>query len=119
MKNSKRFVTALLLTGLAVSAVSCNSGSNNASEVSNGPKTDTVIISGMKFNPELLSVPQGDTVFWINKDIVTHNVTEDTAKTWTSGEIVVGASWKMVPENDFNYLCSIHPTMKGSVHIVK
>jgi plastocyanin len=83
------------------------------------PKTDTVVIENMQFNPTQLNIREGDTVIWINKGIVAHNVTEDTAKTWTSGDINVGATWKTVPEKGFHYLCTVHPTMKGSVTIIK
>lgn len=36
---------------------------------------DTVIIKGMAFSPSELRVHKGDTVVWINEDIVAHNVT--------------------------------------------
>lgn len=78
-----------------------------------------VIIKGMQFIPQNLSVPAGDTIIWINKDIVAHNVTQDTARAWTSGEIAVGESWTLVPNEGFDYLCTLHPTMKASVSVTQ
>ena len=72
----------------------------------------------MQFSRQNLQLIQA-ILFLINKDIVTHNVTEDTAQNVGLGDIVVDSSWRLVPKNDFNYLCSIHPTMKGSVTINK
>jgi len=131
MRNSLK--SAMVATGIFISVLGCNSGGNNNTEVKNdsttqanqeagistAPKTDTVIIEGMQFKPQQLSVHLGDTILWINKDIVVHNVTEDTAQTWTSGNIPIDSSWRKIPESSFNYLCSIHPTMKASVTVVK
>lgn len=82
------------------------------------PTTHKVVIQGMKFHPAKLTVAKGDTVVWINKDLVTHNVTEYPDSDWTSGPITNGESWKKVINGSFKYFCSIHPTMKGRV-IVK
>lgn len=76
-----------------------------------------VVIQGMEFIPQYLKVNAGDKVVWINKDIVTHNVTDDLDRVWTSGDILVGNSWGMVIKNDVQYVCTLHPTMKGAVEI--
>ena len=36
------------------------------------------------FNLQSSYVQKGDTVVWINHDIVAHDVTEETGKAWTS-----------------------------------
>jgi len=36
------------------------------------PVTHTVTIEGMQFRPQALSVALGDTVVWVNKDLVAH-----------------------------------------------
>ena len=121
----KDFFLAIVVLILFAAVISCNNkntekkSDTNSAIQSISTHTDTVIIQGMQSQPAKLTINSGDTVLWINKDIVTHNVTEDTAQTWTSGDIVVDSSWRLVPKNDFNYLCSIHPTMKGSVTINK
>lgn len=82
------------------------------------PKVHKVEIKGMKFQPTELTVRKGDTVEWINNDMVTHDVTEETKKAWTSKPIPVGKSWKMAVKQSTSYFCSIHPVMKGKI-IVK
>ncbi|GMV53992.1 MAG: hypothetical protein D8M52_06235 [Chlorobi bacterium] len=79
--------------------------------------TDTVVIEGMQFVPQSLTVHKGDTVVWINRDMVVHNVTDDSNRSQSSGDINVGATWMMVPSKSFSYLCTIHPTMTGSVTV--
>ena len=85
-------------------------------DIVTGPKTDTVIIDKMKFIPEKLTINKGDTIVWLNKDFVVHNVTEqpDGMK---SDSIEVGEVFKTVPDHSFDYICSIHPTMKAQIII--
>lgn len=81
------------------------------------PKVYTVEIKDMKFVPNDITVSKGDTVIWINRDMVAHDVTEETAKTWTSGPIAAGGSWKMAVAEEANYYCSIHVVMKGKIEL--
>lgn len=94
----------------------CNSGSVN-SESGEHAKTDTVLISQMKFVPESITVNKGDTVLFINQDIVPHNAVQ-TDSTWYSPTLNNGDSWRFVPEKSDDYYCSIHLVMKGKI-IVK
>ena len=80
-----------------------------------GPRRDTVIIRLMKFKPDVMQVNKGDTVVFINKDIVVHDITQEPDKTWTSSALPVGESWSMVATESANYFCSIHVTMKGKI----
>lgn len=91
-----------------------NSCSSSAGEA---PKTDTVVIELMKFIPEEITVNKGDTILFINKDIVAHDVTE-VNKAWASPTLANGDSWKMEATKSADYFCSIHIIMKGKI-IVK
>lgn len=93
----------------------CNPQDQGAS--SQGPGTDTVIIKAMSFNPPELTVQKGDTVIWINQDLVAHDVTSDKANAFYSDTLQVGDSWKMAIEDSASYHCSIHPTMLGKILI--
>ncbi|MBN9350849.1 MAG: hypothetical protein J0H55_09190 [Chitinophagaceae bacterium] len=111
--------TLAALSGLFFLTITtgCNSGGNKNGTAPAGPKKDTVLISGMQFQPANITINAGDTILWINKDIVDHNVTDST-KAWTSGDITAnGGQWDTVPGNSFHYLCTIHPTMIGSVTV--
>ncbi|MCG2462535.1 hypothetical protein K8352_17370 [Flavobacteriaceae bacterium F89] len=81
------------------------------------PAIDTVIIKGMVFIPGDLHLHKGDTVIWINKDIVPHNITDFPDSKWTSGTLAMNSSWKMKVDDTFDYYCSIHPTMKGKITV--
>ena len=79
------------------------------------PRVYTVEIKQMKFQPEVLKVQKGDTVVWINNDIVAHDVTEEPNKAWTSSVMPSGKSWSLVITKSADYYCSIHVVMKGKL----
>jgi plastocyanin len=77
--------------------------------------THTIAIDGMQFVPPALTVHRGDTVVWVNKDLVPHTVT--AAKAFDSGQIAPGASWTWVARQagHYDYVCTLHPTMKATL----
>jgi plastocyanin len=81
-------------------------------------KAHTVVIEGMKFVPERLEVAVGDTVTWVNKDIVPHTVTAKAAKI-ESGDLAQGKSWKLTArrKGEVAYMCRLHPGMRGVLRV--
>jgi heme/copper-type cytochrome/quinol oxidase subunit 2 len=61
----------------------------------------------------------GDTVTFVNKDAAPHTATAED-KSWDSGNLNQGDSWTLKVEKvgTFKYICTYHPTMKGTL-IVK
>ena len=43
-----------------------------------GSKTHTVTVDGMRFQPDDLTVASGDTIVWVNKDLVAHTATSES-----------------------------------------
>ncbi len=84
-----------------------------------GSKTHVVRIAGMKFTPNVISVRPGDTVEFINTDLVPHTVTERSARAFDSGMISAKATWKLVAgeEGTFRYRCIYHPDMTGKIAV--
>ena len=82
-------------------------------------ETHTVVIVGMKFEPESLTVKRGDAIVWVNKDFFPHTATAQ-GRAFDSRDIVTNKNWKYVAnkEGTFPYICTLHPTMKGTL-IVK
>lgn len=72
--------------------------------------THTVTIDGAQFTPADLTVKTGDTIVWVNKDILAHTATSQ-AGGFDSKTIQPGKSWKYVAKNkgEFPYTCSFHP----------
>jgi plastocyanin len=77
----------------------------------------TVLIDGTSYRPQAITVKAGDTVVWTNKDPFPHTVTAKGA--FDSKGIAAGASWKHVMRKPgtYEYVCSYHPNMKGTVEV--
>ena len=88
---------------------------NKSRHLTNRTHYHTVDIKQMKFDPAELIVRKGDTVVWINNDIVIHDVTEQYGKQWTSSPIPLKKSWQMVVTQSSDYYCSLHVVMKGKL----
>ncbi|MBS1748842.1 MAG: cupredoxin domain-containing protein [Bacteroidetes bacterium] len=92
---------------------SCNSIITNNTMKQN--KTDTVEIKQMAFFPATITVNKGDTIVFINHDLVDHDVTEENKKLWTSSPLHPGQAWSKVFTEPANYFCSLHVVMKGKI----
>lgn len=80
-------------------------------------KVVDVAIQNNAYNPSSVQVSTGDTLKWTNMDPYAHTVIGSPFK---SGNINNGQSYqfKFNTPGTYNYTCSIHPAMKGTV-IVK
>ena len=80
-------------------------------------KTVDVKIQNASFNPDSITISNGDTVKWTNLDSGVHTV---VGTDFSSGDIASGKSYehKFTKAGTYNYYCSIDPSMKGVV-IVK
>jgi len=87
-------------------------------QVNAPPKTHTITIENMRFNPEVLTVKRGDHVVWVNKDLFPHTATAD-AKNFDSGSIATDASWAYVVRKPgaYAFSCTFHPMMKGKLTV--
>jgi plastocyanin len=110
---NKAFRISFICSGLVMLALALNS----CSSPNEKPKTYTVEIKDMKFVPDTVTVNKGDTILWLNKDMVAHDVTEQGSKAWSSSIIPAGQSWKMAVADGADYYCSIHVVMKGKIEI--
>ena len=79
-------------------------------------RNHVVTIAQMRFDPPTVKVHRGDSIVWVNKDLVPHTVSAD-AKTFDSGSIAPGASWRYVARQPgaHPYQCRFHPTMRGTL----
>src|SRR5262245_32392952 len=91
-----------------------------AAQRSTKPATHTVTMDGTSFNPATLTIKAGDSVVWVNKDVVSHTATAQEAKGFNSGTVAPGKSWKHVfkTKGDFPYICTFHSiNMKGTLKV--
>ena len=81
------------------------------------PKTHTVTIDASRFSPAELTVAAGDTVVWVNKDILAHTATAKS-KAFDSKTLQPGKSFRFVAKQrgEFPYDCAFHP-MSGVLRV--
>jgi plastocyanin len=74
-------------------------------------------ISGFAFIPKELAVYAGDTITWINKDIVPHNIFDSTHKKSISPDLATGETYTFTAESSMLYECGLHRSMKGMLSL--
>ena len=84
--------------------------------VVSGATAQKVLISNFHFTPQVINVAVGDTVTWTNDDSTSHIVSVDGVE---SPELFKGDSWSHTfdAKGSFDYLCTIHTSMKGTVNV--
>jgi plastocyanin len=93
---------------------SATEGGSSAPAAPAGP--NEVNIDGFAFAPATLTVKSGTTVTWTNKDEDPHTVV-DNGGTFRSKALGPGGTYSFTfpAAGTFEYICSIHPFMHGSV----
>lgn len=79
---------------------------------------NTIIIDNFAFNPQELIVNVGTELTWINNHGVDHTIVSQgllESPVLKKGDVF---KFKFVDSGEYNYHCSIHPSMRGKI-IVK
>jgi len=94
-------------------AVQTNPSEKNIPPVTQA-KTYIVQISNFTFNQNVLNIKVGDTVRWENKDSVPHALAADK---FSSNPLSKGDtfSYTFNETGEFDYHCSIHPSMTAKI----
>ena len=79
-----------------------------------------VVIQDFQFVPVNLTISVGDTITWINNDIVPHTATA-IDKSWDSGAIGVNEKVTVSVTRDMllQYYCVYHPSMTADLHLTE
>lgn len=122
-------VSVLLLVSVSVScrndSVQPGSAAENGQENTGLPDEDEIVIEmiDIKFNPDTVTIKQGTTVTWVNKDSVIHTTTSGTRNNesglFDSGNIRSGESFSYTfnEKGTFEYFCVPHFGMDGTVEV--
>lgn len=87
-------------------------------------KAVTIIIKDFAFVPANVTVKVGTTVTWINQGPTPHTTTaydQQGKKIWDSNILLKGQKYSVTFKSpgSFDYLCTLHPFMKGHLTVVK
>lgn len=132
---------ACAIAALALVAVGCGDDDDEASDGGGGatvtetettdqadsggggttaPRAEKVEIVDFAYDPDPVTIAVGGKVTWLNQDSAPHTATADD-ESFDTGSLDQG---KLKAETfkeagTFSYICTIHPTMKGTVEVVE
>ena len=116
----KKEITILAVLSLLLLSACTQQASAPATSAPGAPEGSIVKVSikNFAFSPADITVKAGDTVEWTNEDSSSHTV-QSTDRTVQSQELFPGDkfSYKFNKKGNYNYICSIHPSMHGSVKV--
>ena len=106
---------------VTLSMSACGGGSNGGGTETVAPGENVqVSMKGTNFTPASISVKKGTTVTWSNEDSVDHTVTADKGA-FNSDKMKNGVNFGYTfnEPGTFDYHCTIHPSMKGTVTVTE
>jgi amicyanin len=108
------------MSGHAMPGMDMPAASSTASTAP-APQSGTAVnITDFKFNPATLTVPAGTTVTWTNQDEEPHTVAAKDGSFHSPGMDSHGTySFTFTTPGSYDYICSIHPFMTGTVVVNK
>jgi plastocyanin len=74
----------------------------------------TIRIVDFAFEPEMVEIPVGTTVEWVNEDSFTHTVDADDGS-FASEDLDTGDRFSFQFTEPGTYICGIHPSMMGAI----
>ncbi len=124
-------IACLAVTGLAACGSSDSSGKNDNAGKANpattppptlskpDASTAKVSIKDIKFQPQNITVKEGQKIRWTNDDPVPHTVTAKSNADFDE-TLKPGAFFETTMRNagKINYVCTIHPGQTGTITIV-
>jgi amicyanin len=100
----------------AVSPIAAESSPDNSSPA----QSSAIDIRNFAYSPAALTIKKGETVTWTNQDTVRHDVRVTSGPvTFTSALLGKGESFSHTFDQvgTYEYICSPHPYMKGTVTV--
>ena len=121
MKKLNKALPFMVLLVTALLTVSCMPETQTeASGPPEGTGEANVTMQGLAYQPAELSISSGTTVTWTNEDNVGHTVTAGTRGSPTGQfdeNVPAGESFSytFTESGTYDYYCSIHPGMDGTM----
>jgi plastocyanin len=117
----------LMFLPLAAAILACGGSSDSTGPVNTGGggggggvSTNAVDIQNRTFSPSVIKVAPGTSVTWSNQSNEAHNVTFANGVSGSGGTIGAGGTAALVmptAAGTYNYTCTFHAGMSGSVQV--
>jgi Icc protein len=111
--------TAVLLAAATFVTLTYAQGGSDAplSNTSPNGSSREVSIDNFSFSPTPITVPEGTTLTWINRDDIPHTVVSDDMQQFKSKALDTDEKFAHTfsKAGTYSYFCSIHPKMVAKV----
>ncbi|MBI3027262.1 cupredoxin family copper-binding protein [Candidatus Woesearchaeota archaeon] len=121
--NARYLLVLLSISVIVISACASQQTAVQTSDKTIGRSAESgkavaVAIRGFKFVPAEVNIKVGEKVVWTNEDSAPHTV-ESADGDLRSDELSTGDtySYTFTKSGKHDYICGIHPSMKGSVTV--
>ena len=103
----RRILLALVVAPLGLAPVSAHAA------------TIEIVMDKLVFAPAQVEAKVGDTIEWVNRDILAHTATTSAGDDWNV-IIAPNKTEKLVLEKagTVDYYCKYHPNMKGRLNVI-
>ena len=111
-RSTIRAVSAITAAALCLALAAC--GSHTSSHAA--PRTTSVAIRNYAYNPPTITVAQGATVTFVNRDQTAHTATA-TGSAFDTGTLKPGqrSSVHLDKAGTYTYYCQFHAFMRGTI----
>jgi plastocyanin len=101
------------------SGTESEAGANAAAPSGDAVRSQKVEIVDYAYDPDPVTIEEGGKVIWKNEDSVAHTATAEDGS-FDTGTIDPGKikSETFKEAGTYEYICSIHPTMHGTIEVV-
>jgi plastocyanin len=115
----RRIKIAALVCGISTLALSAFA--DDAANSSAGSKQNKIEIKDFMFNPPKITVKSGEKITWINHDEEPHTVVSVGKKFPRSSGLDTDQEYSITAgaPGTYEYFCSVHPKMTGTIVVEK
>jgi len=115
----RRLLLAAAAGLIALGLVACGTGDAATPDAaSDDDGRPTVVIEGLAFEPDTLTVETDDMVTWVWKDgAIEHDVSGDGYKSEIKSEGTFRLSFD--EPGTYEYVCTLHPNMTGTIEVTE
>jgi plastocyanin len=117
----KYLIQFLVLTlSVALALVASGAGTAKPAPRASEPPSYTIDIKDFMFTPRNLTIPVGSKVTWTNKDEEPHKVAEvNTSFISKPLDTDEGFTYEFKVPGKYEYFCTVHPRMTGTIIVEK
>jgi plastocyanin len=110
---------AVLICGISTLGLSVFA--DDAPKTSAGGKSNKIEIKDFMFNPQKITVKSGDKITWVNHDEEPHTVVSVGKKFQKSSALDTDQEYSIIAgaPGTYEYFCSVHPKMTGTIVVEK